>query len=355
MATQNYFENVIKYVNNQSNFFTGQWGLFEEPFRNSFNNDIEKGYLEWLKAVAIYHINERTGSQYWIDKAKRENITEDKIVSANNIKDLINLLGDSDLELLKNEKGYSEFYKPKGFNMSELFKSSSSGTTGHPKTVYHSLQALIVSAINEYTGISAQYNIEELKGKKLLATGPVGAYQQEHKMLAQLLEMEYVDNGFETAGLKLLPQEEVQKRIGSVFAKMHKYLSEGLGLMTSTIETIENLPINLLRNTKVIKASGTRIDSNAIIKLRAQSIFVIPMYGHYAGKSSIGFLEGENIVYYPSYPVTQYLLEGKGRAREKLIVAQPELLLINDEDYVNPYPSNAVFHPIRGVANPARS
>lgn len=353
MAAKSYFENVMNYIDNHSDFFTGQWSRFEEPFRNSFNYDIEKGYLEWLKAIAIYQTNEKTGSLYWIDKAKREGITEDKIVSADNVKELIDLLGDSDLELLKN--GYSEFYKPKGFSINGLFKSSSSGTTGHPKTVYHSPQALVISAINEYTGINAQYDIRELKDKKLLATGPLGAYQQEHKILAQLLEMEYVDNGFETTGLKLLPQEEVQRRLSSVFAKMYKYLSEGLGLMTSTIEIIENLPIDLLRNTKLIKASGTRIDSNTIIQLRAQSIFIIPMYGHYAGKSSIGFLERENLVYYPAYPVTQYLFKSEIRAREKLIVAQPELFLINDEDYANPHPPNNIFYPIRGVANPGRS
>ncbi|MEM0272741.1 MAG: hypothetical protein QW514_09400 [Thermoprotei archaeon] len=356
MCGENYFENLIGYVDSHSEFFSGEWARFEETFKEAVNPaNPEEGYLTWLKTIAKYHIDEETGSPYWIHKAKNNGITPGKIDSTQTIEELVGLLGDSDIETLKAENGYTEHYKPRKISVEKLYKSSSSGTTGEPKTVYHTHQSLTVSAINEYTGIKAQYDHKELRGRTLLASGPLGAYQEEHRVLAHLLEMEYVENGFETRGLKLLPPQEIQKALSKPMEKIYQHLQRGIGLMTATSETLERLPEQLLRNAKLIKLSGTKINMELVGQLKTKSINTIPMYGHYAGKSSIGFYSSEEIAYYPSYPLTQYLLNQKQRSRIKLIVAQPELLLISSEDYAHTAPTNKYFKPLSGIANPTRT
>ncbi|MEM0143297.1 MAG: hypothetical protein QXL94_05025 [Candidatus Parvarchaeum sp.] len=353
----NYFKNVNKYINSDKGFFEGEWSLFEKSFRKTISSrNKEKAALDWLKEVAAYHTSKETGSRYWIEKAEKENITKEKIYAANDVNELLNLLGNSDSNLLKQDNGYNEFYKPKKFSLDKLFKSSSSGTTGPAKTIYHSLQSLTLSAVNEYTGIKAQYDTNKLKGKKLVASGPVGAYQIEHKKLAELLDMEYINNEFETKGLKLLSQQDLMKALNEIMSKTLNYLKEeNVGLTTASMEIIPAIPNGLLKNVDVIKISGTQINYNSLLDLKTKGINAVPMYGHYAGKSSIGFAENGKINYFPAFPLTQYLMTaGEGRKRIKLIVAQPELFIVNDEDYASNANANSYFKPLKGISNPGR-
>lgn len=352
----NYIKNLRKYSQREG-FFDCEWYGFKEPFEKALSsNNNEDGMLLWLKAVAKYHINEGTGSTYWIERAKSGGITNEKIDKAESLDSLVSLLGNSDSGLLKKENGYKDYYMPKNFKLEDMFKSSSSGTTGPAKTVYHTPQSLSVSAVNEYTGIKAQYPVKGLKDKKLLAAGPVGAYQEEHRKLAELLGMEYVGNEFETKGLKLLSPQEMMQAMKPVMEKEAYVLKQGnIGIATAAMEMLSMLPKDLFYDTDLIKVSGTQITSEGLKKAEEKTgKKLIPMYGHYAGKSSIGFADGVSIVhiggnriyfssdiaYFPAFPVTYIYMNNNGnpaaydqKAQTKMIVAEPELLLINDEDY----------------------
>ena len=377
----NYIKNLKRYSKKEG-FFEGEWNNFKEPFEKALSsNNSEDGMLGWLKAIAKYHINKDTGSEYWIEKAKLNGITDEKIDSAKNLDSLVPLLGNSDSSLLKKENGYKDYYMPKNFKLEDLFKSSSSGTTGPAKTVYHTPQSLSVSAVNEYTGIKAQYPVKELKNKKLLAAGPVGAYQEEHKKLAELLGMEYVGNPFETKGLKLLSPQEMMEKMKPIMEKEIYTLKQGnIGIATAAMEMLSMMPKEVFYGTDIIKVSGTQINIDMLKKMENElGKKLIPMYGHYAGKSSIGFTNGVSIVhlgggkiyfssdiaYFPSFPVTYIYMNYKEKspvygekAPTKMIVAEPELLLINDEDYAErtkPTKTTKAFKKIDGISNLSRS
>lgn len=377
----NYIKNLKRY-SKREDFFDGEWGNFKEPFEKALSsNNGEEGTLVWLKAIAKYHINENTGSMYWIEKAKSNGITDEKIDSAESLDSLVSLLGDSDSGILKKENGYKDYYMPKNFKLEDMFKSSSSGTTGPAKTVYHTHQSLSISAVNEYTGIKAQYPVKELKNKKLLAAGPVGAYQEEHRKLAELLGMEYVGNEFETKGLKLLRPQDMMEKMKPVMEKEIYMLKQGnIGIATAAMEMISMMPKELFYGTDIIKVSGTQINTDMLIKMeRELGKKLIPMYGHYAGKSSIGFADGVRVVhlglgkiyfssdiaYFPPFPVTYIYMNYHGKtssygekAPTKMIVAEPELLLINNEDYAvktKPTKTTKAFKKIDGISELSRS
>ena len=377
----NYIKNLRKYSQREG-FFDGEWYGFKEPFEKALSsNNNEDGMLLWLKAVAKYHINEGTGSTYWIERAKSGGITNEKIDKAESLDSLVSLLGNSDSGLLKKENGYKDYYMPKNFKLEDMFKSSSSGTTGPAKTVYHTPQSLSVSAVNEYTGIKAQYPVKGLKDKKLLAAGPVGAYQEEHRKLAELLGMEYVGNEFETKGLKLLSPQEMMQAMKPVMEKEAYVLKQGnIGIATAAMEMLSMLPKDLFYDTDLIKVSGTQITSEGLKKAEEKTgKKLIPMYGHYAGKSSIGFADGVSIVhiggnriyfssdiaYFPAFPVTYIYMNNNGnpaaydqKAQTKMIVAEPELLLINDEDYAvkrKATKATKSFKKIDGISDLSRS
>ena len=270
---------------------------------------------------------------------------------------------------------------PKNFKLEDMFKSSSSGTTGPAKTVYHTPQSLSISAVNEYTGIKAQYPVKKLKDKKLLAAGPVGAYQEEHRKLAELLEMNYIGNEFETKGLKLLSPQEMMEKMKPVMEKEIYTLKQGnIGIATAAMEMLSMMPKEVFYGTDIIKVSGTQINIDMLKKMENElGKKLIPMYGHYAGKSSIGFTNGVSIVhlgggkiyfssdiaYFPSFPVTYIYMNYKEKspvygekAPTKMIVAEPELLLINDEDYAErtkPTKTTKAFKKIDGISNLSRS
>ncbi len=361
----NYRKNVIKYLNN-NDFKNKEWEKFESQLKSSLHLDYNLGALQWIKDIAEYHINEKTGSKYWIDKARREGITSRKIYEADSIDSLLGILGESDTNLLKIENGYSNFYKPNNISIVDLHKSSSSGTTGPAKTVYHSADALALSAVDEYTGIKAQFPVKELAGKKLLTPGPKGAYQVEHSILADLLDMEYIGNSFETKGLKMLSREDMANVMRPVIQKTVKYLQKGgIGMMTGATEMLGMLPKDIIERIDLMKLSGTMITADNIRK--SEKTFgntIIPMYGHYAGKSSIGFLEKstDKIVYFSTYPLTvTYIKDETGKLAEygnrgkmEMIIAQPEMLIIKEEDFVGRNKGNRYFKRIDGLSNPAR-
>lgn len=362
---KNYINNVKKRLGKSS--FEGLWEGFENALKDSLNcGSYENGSLGWLKEVAKYHINEDSGSNYWIDRAKANNITARKIDDADSLDGLLNLLGDADTDLLKQETGYRDFYMPKAANIQDLFKSSSSGTTGPAKTVYHSAESLTLSAVDEYTGIKAQFPAGKIAGKVLLATGPNGAYQKEHEILADMLNMDYIGNGFETKGLKLLGKEEFARAISPVIKNTVDALyREEVGLMPNAMEMLGILPKEYLQKVDVLKLSGTTITPQGIIDAEKNyKNKIIPMYGHYAGKSSIGFLSEDlqQIDYFPAYPATIIKINDKNqtaigygdRGRIKLIVAEPELLLIKDEDYAGRAKPKRFFKSVDGLSDPGR-
>jgi hypothetical protein len=363
----NYIENLKRYSKG-TNFFEGEWNNFKAPFEKALSNkNNEKGILLWLKAIAKYHIDENTGSNYWIEKTKSEEITNEKIDKADSLDSLVSLLGNSDPNLLKKENGYRDYYMPKNFKIEDLFKSSSSGTTGPAKTVYHTPQSLYVSAVNEYTGIKAHYPVRKLKNKKLLAAGPVGAYQEEHKKLAELLGMEYVGNEFETKGLKLLSPQQMMEAMKPVMDKEVYILKNGnIGIATATMEMLAMMPKELFYGTDLIKVSGTQITVESLKKTEKEiGKKLIPMYGHYAGKSSIGFANDYNITYFTSFPITYIYMNNNGKAlsygekaQTKMIIAEPELLLITDEDYARKTKTTKLtkaFKPLNGISDLSRS
>ncbi len=362
----NYIKNIKNY-SKREDFFKGEWYRFKDPFEKTISsNNSEDGMLIWLKAIAKYHINKDTGSVYWIEKAKSNGITNEEIDKVKNLDSLVSLLGNSDSSLLKKENGYKDYYMPKNFGLENIFKSSSSGTTGPAKTVYHTTQSLSISAVNEYTGIKAQYPVKGLKNKMLLAAGPVGAYQEEHKKLAELLEMKYVGNEFETKGLKLLSPQEMMEKMKPVMEKEVYTLKQGnVGIATAAMEMLSMMPKEVFYGTDIIKVSGTQINADMLKNMENKlGKKLIPMYGHYAGKSSIGFTDN-NIVYFPSFPVTYIYMNYQGKTPEykekaptKLIVAEPELLLINDEDYAVKTKSTKTtksFKNIDGISNLSRA
>ena len=125
---------------------------------------------------------------------------------------------------------------------------------------------------------------------------------------------------------------------------------------------------------------GTQINIDMLKKMENElGKKLIPMYGHYAGKSSIGFTNGVSIVhlgggkiyfssdiaYFPSFPVTYIYMNYKEKspvygekAPTKMIVAEPELLLINDEDYAErtkPTKTTKAFKKRDGTSNLSRS
>ncbi len=361
----NYIKNLKKYT--KKDFFEGEWNNFKGPFNKALSyKNSEEGMLYWLKKVAKYHTDENTGSLYWIMKADIKGITPEKIDNATSLNELVSLLGNSDSEFLKKDNGYKDYYMPKNFKLNDMFKSSSSGTTGPAKTVYHTPQSLSISAVNEYTGIKAQYPVKELKNKKLLAAGPVGAYQEEHKKLAELLGMEYIGNEFETKGLKLLGPQEMMNKMRPVMEKETYILNQGnIGIATAAMEMISMMPKELFYGTDLIKVSGTQINTDMLTKTEKElGKKLIPMYGHYAGKSSIGFTSSD-IVYFPSFPVTYIYMNYQGKTSAygkkvptKMIVAEPELLLINDEDYAvktSVKKATKAFEEIDGISNLSRS
>ena len=377
----NYIKNLKKYSQKEG-FFEGEWYGFKEPFEKALSSkDSEEGMLTWLKAIAKYHINEDTGSRYWIERAKSNNITNEKIDRVESLDSLVSLLGNSDSSLLKKENGYKDYYMPKNFKLEDMFKSSSSGTTGPAKTVYHTPQSLSVSAVNEYTGIKAQYPVKELRNKKLLAAGPISAYQEEHRKLAELLEMEFVGNEFETKGLKLLSPQEMMQAMKPVMEKEAYLLKQGnIGIATAAMEMLSMLPKELFYGTDLIKVSGTQITAEGLKNAEKEiGKKLIPMYGHYAGKSSIGFTDGvsivhiggnriyfsNEIVYFPPFPITYLYMNNNGnpvaydqKAQTKMIVAEPELLLINDEDYAvrrKATKATKAFKDIDGISDLSRS
>lgn len=377
----NYIKNLKKY-SQRDDFFKEEWYNFKEPFGKALSSkNSEDGMLLWLKAIAKYHINDDTGSKYWIEKAKSNGITNEKIDKAESLDSLVSLLGNSDSGILKKENGYKDYYLPKNFKLEDMFKSSSSGTTGPAKTVYHSPQSLSISAVNEYTGIKAQYPVKELRDKKLLAAGPVSAYQEEHRKLAELLGMEYVGNEFETKGLKLLSPQEMMQAMKPVMEKEIYILKQGnIGIATAAMEMLSMLPKDLFYGVDLIKVSGTQITSEGLKNAEKEiGKKLIPMYGHYAGKSSIGFADGirtvhiggnkihfsSEIAYFPPFPITYLYMNNNGnpvaydqKAQTKMIVAEPELLLINDEDYgVKRKATKATkaFKKIDGISNISRS
>ncbi|EFD92455.1 MAG: hypothetical protein BJBARM5_0837 [Candidatus Parvarchaeum acidophilus ARMAN-5] len=80
-------------------------------------------------------------------------------------------------------------------------------------------------------------------------------------------------------------------------------IEKNVGLMTGSGEMIPFIDRDLLKNVKVIKLSGTGMNGAYIDKLR-QEVYsnIIPSYGHFYGKSSIGFLDENNLDYYPTFP-----------------------------------------------------
>ncbi len=333
----------------------GYKNQLEDALLNVLDNPDD--YLSWVKEIAKYHISKRTGSEFWINAAKERKITVNKINKSKTMDELLDLMGDADYDELKQELGYEKLFLPKGMKSEKLYRSDSSGTTGPAKTVYHAITPLAFSAANEYVGIISNTSAEDLKDKKLLALGPKGAYQEEHKILADFLGMEYIDLSFETKGLKNLPPAKLMEILGPIIYNTKELLKEkNVGLMTGSGEMIPFIDRDLLKNVKVIKLSGTGMNGAYIDKLRKEvNRNIIPSYGHFSGKSSIGFLDENNLDYYPTFPFTNYIVSNEnGESKEKMVIAQPELFLIHDEDIVSVSPENPSFKGIKGIRNPHR-
>ncbi|MBE5729215.1 hypothetical protein IG206_00230 [Candidatus Parvarchaeota archaeon] len=337
------------------------WSLLKDVSNGRMSWDMFN--LRWVKLIAKKHISEERGSNFWIERASANGITAKKIDDTKSLDELVKVLGYADYDKLKQEDGYEKFYKPKDISISDLYRSESSGTTGTPKTVYHGSLPLTFSALDEVIGIVDTVPQSALDGKKLLCLGPKGAYQQEHRILAEILNMNYVDLSFDTKGLKNKPPEEVNKVIGPVIENTLYQLMDGnVGVMTGTPQTLYNMPKDLIEGVKVIKMSGVEINAYEIQKLESEfgekGTNFIPMYGHFAGKSSIGKLNNNSIEYFPPYPFTIYKfgdsVDYGQRGRTELIVAQPELLLIQPEDYGKKVKSDKIFKGIDGIADPSR-
>lgn len=323
-------------------------------------------YLEWLKYISSLNISEDTGSKFWINKSKKEGFTTDDIHQAKNIEDLLSILGEADYSLLMNEDGYNEWYKPKILKDDiGLYRSDSSGTTGPAKTVYHDTISLLFSAMNEFVGIKSRGVDLYENDKFLLAFGPIGAYQKEHEYLAKLLGLKYVNLSFDTKGLKNASQQEIFMRIYPRVEEARKYLSkDNVGLITLSKEAIPMLK-DVLDKADMIKISGTGITYDQIKLLEEEfpSPLIVPSYGHFAAKSSIGFLDEENkgITYYPSFYVTNFVVvdeNGKlvpygGEGTIKMIIAQSSVLLIKGDDRAYRRKPNGIFN-IDGVGDPHR-
>ena len=323
----------------------------------------DKFNLMWVKLIAKKHTSEESGSNFWIERANADKITEKRIDEAKTLDDLVKILGYADYDKLKAEDGYEKFYKPKNISIGELYRSDSSGTTGAPKTVYHGPLPLTFSALDEVTGIINTVPQSELNGKKLLCLGPTGAYQEEHRIITDILNMDYFDLSFNTRGLKNKSPEEINKIIGPVIKRTIDELIKGdVGIMTGTPQVLYGIPKELIEKVTMIKMSGVEINANEIHRLEREygtkGTKFMPMYGHFAGKSSIGIVNNESIEYFPPYPFTIYKFGnsvGYGqRDRAELIVAQPELLLIHPEDYGKKVKSNEMFNEVDGIADPSR-
>ncbi|WP_338598502.1 hypothetical protein V6M85_07670 [Sulfolobus tengchongensis] len=332
--------------------------------QNLRNKNVNEFYKEWLKEIVLFNISESTGSPFWVKRARERNIKAKDIEGISSVTELINMLGESDYSLLTRENGYEEYYKPKGLSELKLYRSGSSGTTGPAKIIYHSEVPLAVSAVNEYSGIQFYVNGYQGNGKRLLAFGPVGAFQKEHEYLSNLLGLKYVDLGFDTTGLKLASREEMNRRIAPKYEIAINYLQKrgGVGLMTLSKEAISMFPGDMLKHIEILKISGTEVDNKTIEKVsKEKEIVVIPSYGHFAGKSSIGFVDSKGIVYYPSLPFTNFSVINEemevvkyGEEGEILmIIAQPEILLIKRDDIAVRENGNEVFN-FDGVRNPHR-
>ncbi|QGA53783.1 hypothetical protein GFS03_03870 [Sulfolobus sp. E5-1-F] len=344
----------------------------EEAFDEIYEQLKSKNKFPFLARVVSLHIDPDHGAPFWKEVAQKKGIYKKDVEALENDPTapttLYQLLGEANYSLLYQQDGYFNYFLPNSLKTKKdysLFKSSSSGTTGKPKTVYHGLVPLLFSALNEYTGISATVDNEKLKDKLLLILGPQGAFVREHQYLADLLNMQYRDLSFDTTGLKLLPQEEVQKRIGNSLSSAIDLLNKSeVGLMTSTLSTISRPPLNeLIKKRKpVLKVSGVEVDARSIIEAENYyGVKIIPMFGHFAGKSSIGFVNGDDIHYYSPRPFTYTqvisddgdLVKYGEEGRILLSIIQPELLLINKEDVAKRIPPNYLFN-YDGFSNPHR-
>ena len=138
-----------------------------------------------------------------------------------------------------------------------------------------------------------------------------------------------------------------------------------VGIATAAMEMLSMMPKEVFYGTDMIKVSGTQINTDILKKTEKEiGKKLIPMYGHYAGKSSIGFTSSD-IVYFPPFPVTYIYMSYQGKTRAygekaptKMIVAEPELLPINDEDYAvktRPTKATRAFKNIDGISNLSRS
>ena len=284
------------------------------PYRNfalEAREDLGDAYLRLVKILINRNIGP-SGSGYWKQRAKEKKITPDDINKADTLRELLLKVGETNTSPLTREDGYNKFFKPQDIDVKNLYKSSSSGTTGEPKSIYHSPEALMLSGLNLYYGLKEQIGsdgIKQLRGKNLLSLGPLGAYQEMHKSLADMLGMNHINLGFDTTGLKKLPPEESIRRIKPAIEKVNE--GKNVGLLTTSkealpwIKTLDYIPIVLL--------SGTGIDASTIKEYEKEhpSSKFIPVYGHYAAMSSAGFVRGDKIIYYPSFPATNFLVVDK--------------------------------------------
>jgi len=326
-----YIDAVLEYLS-RSNY---------APYRNfalEARKDPTNAYIDYLKNILLLNISD-VGSPYW----RGRGISSERIKKTETLSDLLKIVGEGDTTLLEREDGFVKAYMPKGVRLDDLYSSSSSGTTGNPKTIYHSLVPLTTSALNEAFGIKEQIGYDEirrLEGTKLLALGPKGAYQKELEELAKMFKMEYVNLGFNTAGLKKLSPEEMMMRISPVVARANEELQKGgIGLLTASKEAIPWL--GDLKRVKIVKLSGTGIDFKTIRRYEETypEVYFIPSYGHYAAMSSIGIIRNSKIVYFPSWPFSYFPVhDGYDFVRYSrkgdilMILAHPEFLLIKRDD-----------------------
>lgn len=325
------------------------------------SNEFNKFVLEYTKYIALLHTSEK-GSPFWRKRAIEKKISSKDIEFIENPLELAHLLGQADYSILQQPDGYLQYLPEGSLNKYKLFKSSSSGTTGLPKTVYHSEVPLAASAIAEYTAIINSFPDLKPTKRRLLAFGPEGAFQKEHSYLAKLLDLEYTDLSFDTTGMKLLPPEKVMERIGPRFVEASKYLKNyEVSLITGTKESVFSLPKEI-SSVDLIKISGTEVDQKTIEEISKKiGVRVMPMYGHFAGKSSPGFVVGNSIVYYPPSPFTQFFVVDEKLEPVKyeeegnvlMFIVQPELLLVKLDDKGKRGAPNRFFS-FDGVKDPHR-
>ncbi len=345
-------------------------GIYEYNLRKytSFTPLDQSSYLDWLKLNVNKNISESTGSKFWINKSKKEGFNENDINKASSIEELLSIVGNADYSLLTDPNGYVEWYKPKSVDVSDLYRSDSSGTTGPAKTVYHDSQSLLISAINEFSGIlyymdSKDKHFEYKNDKFLIAFGPLGAYQKEHEYLAKILNLNYINLGFDTRGLKIATPDEVQRRIYPSFKKALEYINDDKVALITTSKEVIPMFGEALNKVDMIKISGTGITYEQVKQFEESlpSTLVIPSYGHFAAKSSIGFLNNSKITYYPSFPATNFfVVDDNGKivpygkeGKIKMVIAQPSVLLIKEDDIAERAKPNEVFG-VDGVSNPHR-